>query len=89
VPAAGPVAHGGGVRPPALVARVAGPREPAGDAGISYGDEAELIEVLEGLNVEQLARAAAASRALQAPLDWERLAPRLFDAIVSVGAIKC
>jgi hypothetical protein len=74
---------------PAIVSRWPYLRETLGDAGISYGDEAELIEVLEGLNVEQLARAAAASRALQAPLDWERLAPRLFDAIVSVGAIKC
>ena len=74
---------------PAIVSRWPYLRESLRDAGIAYADETDLVEVLEGLSAEGLARAAAASRALGAPLDWARLAPRLLDAIIAVGAIKC
>jgi hypothetical protein len=74
---------------PAIVSHWPYLRESLGAAGIAYADEAELIEVLDGLSAEALARAAAASRALQALLDWARLAPQLLDAIIGLGAVEC
>ena len=63
--------------------------ESLGAAGISYTDEGHLVEVLEGLSGDELARAAAASRSLRPYLDWDRLAPAFLDAVIGVGAIKC
>jgi hypothetical protein len=75
---------------PALVSRWPYLREALGAAGIAYdhGGADDLPRVLDALSAEQLDRAAAASRALQGPLAWPRIAAAFLEAVVDVGAIK-
>ncbi len=74
---------------PAIVSRWPYLAESLGEAGIEYADERHLVEVLETLSPDSLAHAAAASITRRDAMDWRRLATRLFDAIVDLGAIKC
>ena len=73
----------------AIVSRWPYLRESLGEAGIEYAGAADLVELLETLSTDTLARAAAASVARRDAVDWRCLAPRLLDAILAVGAIKC
>jgi hypothetical protein len=74
---------------PAIVSRWPYLGESLGEAGIEYADGADLVELLQTLRPDTLARAAAASVARRHAMDWRCLAPRLLDAILAVGAIKC
>jgi len=63
--------------------------ETLGDAAIVYGrGRAALERCLAGLDAGRLARAAAASRALQADLDWARVAERLLAVMEEVGTAR-
>lgn len=78
-----------GLGRPALVSRWPYLREALGEAGITYEEgDVDLARVLDALSAEQLDRAAAASRALQGPLAWSRIAAAFLEAVVDVGAIK-
>lgn len=63
--------------------------EVLGDAAIVYGQGREALErCLRELDADGLARAAAASRALQAPLDWSVIGGRTADLLEALGSTK-
>lgn len=64
-------------------------REVLGDAAIVYGSgRDDLARCLGSLDEERVARAAAASRALQPRFDWTRLAERALELFEEVGTAK-
>lgn len=63
--------------------------ETLGEAAIVYGrGRADLERCLAGLDVRRLARAAAASRVLQAPLGWDAIGSRTADLLEELGTVK-
>lgn len=72
---------------PALASRWPYLLEALGEAALVYDDE-DLVEVLEGLDPERLARAGEAARALRATTDWAVLAERLLAVVEDAGALR-
>jgi glycosyltransferase involved in cell wall biosynthesis len=73
---------------PAIVSSWPYLTETMGDAGLVYDSPGALADLLTSLSQEQLDHAARACRERQVQTAWPAIARRLFDALITAGAIK-